>query len=157
MKWTVKFLCHLPKQHTGFKKNTQLFMKARLDNEDDEVWVREKTNFSTGKLFWKSEISAIWYAVFQVQDSSFLLHKNTVGTACRLSKTKLTVWQNVLIYCPNWGEDFSPLHGKDLLVSIGWGCSRPGFGGSSCVAGFALPQEPRGESSTRGSIRVANS
>jgi len=51
MKWTVKFLCHLPKQHTGFKKNTQLFMKARLDNEDDEVWVREKTNFSTGKLF----------------------------------------------------------------------------------------------------------
>lgn len=33
MKWTVKFLCHLPKQRTGFKKNTQMFVTARLDDD----------------------------------------------------------------------------------------------------------------------------
>lgn len=33
-----KIPCHLPKQQTGFKKNTQIIMKARL-GDDDEVSV----------------------------------------------------------------------------------------------------------------------
>lgn len=34
MKWTVKFPCHVLKQQTAFKKNTQMFMN--WDDEDDE-------------------------------------------------------------------------------------------------------------------------
>lgn len=35
------------------------------------------------------ENSATWYALFPMQDSSFLLYKNFIRKAHRLSKTKL--------------------------------------------------------------------
>lgn len=58
MKWTVKFVCHLPKQQTGFRKNTQMFMKARLDDEDDEE-VKGKISFLNWQMVFKNQRSQL--------------------------------------------------------------------------------------------------
>lgn len=147
-----KIPCHLPKQQTGFKKNTQIIMKARL-GDDDEVSVWGKKIISQLANFFENQNFLL---------SGMLSFKSTIPVFCfirtahRLRKAKLMVWQNIFICCPNSREDFSPLHGRKLLVSMGWGCNEPSFSDSSCVTGFALPWEWRDDSSTRGSIRVAN-
>lgn len=147
-----KILCHLPKQQTGFKKNTQIIIKARL-GDDGEVSVWGKKIISQLANFFENQnflLSGMLSFTGMVPVFCF------IRTAHRLSKAKLMVWQNILICCPNSGEDFSPLHGRKLLVSMGWGCNEPSFSDSSCVTGFALPWEWQDDSSTRGSIRVAN-
>lgn len=127
------------------KKNAQMFIKARLndDDEDDDdvsmwgVMMMMSLNWQTFlKLrnicsvtchFFKFVIPVFW----------------SVRAPCRLTKTKLVLWQSVLISCPNSRQGFSPLCGRELVGSLGWGCRNSSFGDSSCVIGFVLPQDDR--------------
>lgn len=152
MKWTVKFHAICPNSRLASKRILRLLWK--LD------WVMMMKSLCEGK-----KIISQLANFFENQNfllSGMLSFKSTIPVFCfirtahRLRKAKLMVWQNIFICCPNSREDFSPLHGRKLLVSMGWGCNEPSFSDSSCVTGFALPWEWRDDSSTRGSIRVAN-
>lgn len=150
MKWTVKFHAICPNSRLASKRILRLLWK--LD------WVMMMKSLCEGKksfLNWQTflKIRIFCYLVCCLSKARFQF---SASLEQHIDWAKLMVWQNIFICCPNSREHFSPLHGRKLLVSMGWGCNEPSFSDSSCVTGFALPWEWRDDSSTRGSIRVAN-
>lgn len=111
-------------------------MKDSLD-DDGEASVWGKINFSTGKLIWKSEFSAMISFKFKIPVFCFLrslLEQHTDWAKQRWC------WWNTLMFIPNSDEDFLPLHRRELFVCMVKGCR---VNGSHYAADFLFHENCR--------------